>query len=175
VGIEGEERTDAVVVGVVQQDVAEQSEQREGIQHAPAHGRSGERTNDALAVIAAEIVVRLGVRGRVGEFAVVARGTPAVQAIHAAHDHRSLKGNAEKGVRDAPMMGEAIHRSAQTPEGVEVRHLGGEGHRQRGVRRFAVQPGAREASARQDVRHRLHVCSIAAMVECKCENSSGFG
>jgi dihydroxyacetone kinase len=59
-------------------------------------------------------------------------------------------------MRDAAMMLKSLDRSAQTPQGVNVRKLGGHDHGERGIRRSPIQSGSRKASAGKKMRYRLH-------------------
>ena len=71
-------------------------------------------------------------------------------------DDTGLNGDADEGVRDATMVGEARDRPVERPEGVEVWRLGGEGHGEGGVGRLAVEPGAGETCAGHQVGDGFH-------------------
>ncbi len=70
------------------------------------------------------------------------------------------QGRAKKGVRDAAVMLEAGHRPAESPEHIQVGRLGGQGHGQRSVGRFAIKAGAAEACAGKEMRDGFHGSAV---------------
>jgi len=79
-----------------------------------------------------------------------------VKEIHAGNNKRGFHRNADKGMRNAAMMLKRGDRAAQAPQCIDVRKLGPNGHRQRGVGRTAVQAAPRQACTRKNVGDRLH-------------------
>jgi len=136
VRVEGEEWTDAVVVGEVQEEMTEQRQQREGVEQAPTDGSGG----------------------LYGGFA----GAPAMQAVDCSDDDGRFKRDAEEGVCDAAVMLEAGNWAANAPEGVYVGEFGSDGHSQCGVGGTAIKSRARKTRAGKDVRDRFHVRKLVA-------------
>ena len=80
----------------------------------------------------------------------------AVVCVEGEGDEGGFKGDAEEGVGDAAMMLESGERAACGPEGVDVGELGCDGHGGGGVRGSAVEAGAGEDGADQDMRYWFH-------------------
>ena len=148
-GVEGKEGTEAVVVGPIEQEMAEKSHEGEEIQLAPADGKEA-----ALA-----LAVLLGCAGGNVAGIAFAAASPAVPDPDDGEDHSGVDGEAEEGVGPAAMMGEAGDGTAEGPDGVEVGSLGGEDHGEGGVGGAAIEAGAGEAGAGEAVRQRVHESS----------------
>lgn len=118
------ERPDAVVVGEVEKDVAQTGETGEKEENSPA-------------------------RREIWIFQLAAAQTP--QETDEAHNHDGIDRNSEKGMREATMMGKTEGGSAQTAEYVEVWGFGGERERKRGQGGLAIESGASQTSAGQEV------------------------
>ena len=71
-------------------------------------------------------------------------------------DHEGNQRRAEQRVGEAAMVLKGNQRPAKAPEDVEVGRFGGECHGQRGVRGFAVEAGAAEACAGEEMGDWFH-------------------
>ena len=79
-----------------------------------------------------------------------------MQAINGRNYNRSFNRNSNKSMRDPTMMLKTRHWSAQAPDGIDVRKLRSHSHRQRGIRRTAIEACTGKARASEDVRDRFH-------------------
>ncbi len=68
----------------------------------------------------------------------------------------ATRGAPSKRVGEAAMMLERDQRSAKAPQDIEVGGFGGQGHGQRGVRGLAIEAGAAQACAGEEVGDRFH-------------------
>jgi hypothetical protein len=73
------------------------------------------------------------------------------QQIDEADHHDSVDWHAEERMRKATMMREPERRAAETAEDVQVWSFGGERERKRSQSSLAVEPGASQAGAGQEV------------------------
>ena len=126
VGIPGREGPHAVVVGEVEQDVAERGEEREAPEENPARRDGGLFSADMMEAPAEE------------------------------RDHEGDHGRADERVGESAMVLEADQRPAESPEDVEVGGFRGECHGQRGVRGLAIEAGAAQACAGEEVGDWFH-------------------
>jgi DNA ligase (NAD+) len=139
--VEGEEGAYAVVVGPVEEEMAEEGDEGEEVEQAPADG------GGAFAGCGLVGLDRLGAG---------AAGSPAMDEVDGGYDDCGFEGQAEEGVGPAAMVLEGGDGTVDGPEGIEVGGFGGEGHGYGGVGCFAVEPGTREAGSGHEVRHRFH-------------------
>ncbi len=148
VGVEGKEGANAVVVGPVEQDVAEKGDEGEAVEEAPADRGlwSGDVGGGGV-----EGLVGDGVR--MGLFSVRA---PAVEEPDGADDDGGFERYADEGVGDAAVVLEGCDGAAYGPEGVEVGGFGGDRHRDGGVGSLAVEAGAGEDGSRHEVGDGFH-------------------
>jgi hypothetical protein len=79
--------------------------------------------------------------------AIAPRLQPAINEPHQADHHPGQNGRGQKGVGDAAMVLQFLHRPPQRPENVDVGGLCGQHRGQRGMSRLAVQPGAADAGS----------------------------
>lgn len=119
-GVEGEEGTDAVVVGPVEEDVAEEGDEGEGVEEGPANG------GDAFS----------------WQSGGIATGAPAVDEPDGTDYDGCFEGKADEGVGPAAMVLEGSDGTVDGPEDVEVGDLSGDDHGDGGVGGFAVAAGA---------------------------------
>ena len=73
------------------------------------------------------------------------------QEIDEADYYHGIKRNPEEGMGEAAVVSEAKGPAAKTSNDVEIRRLCGERQRERGERRLAVESGAPQARAGQEV------------------------
>ena len=117
-------RTDAVVVGEIEQDVAETGEAGVEEKQSPAWRKLW-----------------------IFQFAP----SPTPEQVYKTNDHSSVEWNPEERVGEAAMMGEAERGAAETAKHVDVGSFSGERKRERGQRGLAVESGASHTSAGQKV------------------------
>jgi hypothetical protein len=137
-GVEGEKGADAVVVGVVEEDVAEEGDEGEEIEARPVDRCGG------------------GCLRAMGIAGLLAIQEQAVGEPEEADDCCGFEGDAEEGVGDASMVLEDGDGALEGPEDVDVGKLGGDGHGGGGVGGFAVEAGAGEDGSGHDVGERVH-------------------
>ena len=99
----------AVVVGVVQQDVAEQRKQAKQVKRAPCRRRLRQR----LAVVGMAVIG--------GQASLRAAHPYAMHYVTAGHHQGCFDRDAGKRVGDAAVMLEAFDRTAQAPKRIDVR------------------------------------------------------
>ena len=117
------ERAHAVVIGEVEQNVAESGEAGVEEEQSPA-------------------------RWEVRIFHLASAQTP--DQIDEADYYGGVEWKSEEGVGEAAMVGEGEGRATEAAEDVQVRSLGGERERERGQRRLAVESGAAQACASRE-------------------------
>jgi hypothetical protein len=69
---------------------------------------------------------------------------------------KSYQWRAQEGVGKSAVMLEGRYRSAKTPENIDVRRLGRQGHGQRGVGGSAIEASAAETCAGKEMRDGFH-------------------
>ena len=136
-GVERGEGAQAVVVGVVEEQVAAKSDEGEEPEQAPADGSGG------------RFGQKFGERG-------CATFAPVVEEIDEGDDEGGFELEAEEGVGPAAVMLEGGDGAADGAEVVEVRSLGGEGHGEGGVGGPAVEAGTGEDGAGHEVGKGIH-------------------
>ena len=141
-GVEGEEGADAVGVGPVEQEMAEQGDEREAIEETPSDGRGLFALMEGLLV---------GLRA----FSAQA---PAMVEPYETYDYGCFEWQADEGVGPAAMMLEVCDGAANQPQSIEVGSFGGQGHREGGVGGLAVEAGAGEDGTGHEVGDGFHVC-----------------
>ena len=129
--IEGSEGTDAVVVGVVEKDVAEECDEGEDVEARPVDG------------------------GGLFE-GFVSLEAPAVEEPEGACDYGGFERDAEEGVGEASMVLECGDGAFECPEDIDVGKGGADGHGGGGVGGFAVEAGAGEDGSGHEVSYRVH-------------------
>jgi len=137
-GVEGEEGTDAVVVGVVEEDVAEQGDESEEVKAGPVDG-GGVTCLPAMGIarfLAAEV--------------------PAVEEPEEGDDNCGFDGDTYEGVGEATVVLEGGDGAFEGPEDVDVGECRGDGHGGGGVGGFAVEAGAGEDGSGHDVSEWVH-------------------
>ncbi len=135
-GIEGEEGADAIVVGPVEQDVAQSGDECSEIDPLPT---------DRLRL---KPRWGSGFSGWGGQSSLgAAMFDPAVIEPGGAHGCGGNEGHRNESVGDAAMMFEAFDGASESPDDVEVGGFSGEDCGQRGVGSFAIKTGAADAGA----------------------------
>ena len=144
-GIEGEEGADSVVVGPVKEDVAEGCDESSEIDPLPSDGlRPGTHWGS-------------GFRRRSGFSSTGATAfDPAVVEPGGTYRGRGNEGHGDESVGDAAMVLETFDGAGKSPDDVEVGGFGGEHGSQRGVGSFAIESGASDAGAGQEVGDGFH-------------------
>ena len=141
--IEGKKGADAVVVGPVEQDVAESGDERGEVDPEPAH-----------RLMPARRAVRPVVERRGS--AKASTLSPTMEEPGCSRDRSGDEGDCDEGMRDAAMMLQLFDGPGETPDDVEVGGFGGQHGGQRGVGGFAIESGAADAGAGKEVRDGLH-------------------
>ncbi len=119
-------RPQTVIVGVVQEQVAEVGDEREEPEQQPSRRNRRLLSSQTMK-------------------------TPAEERDHERDERRS-----QKCVGEAAMMLKGDQRPAEAPRDVEVRRFGGQGHGQRGICGLAVEAGAAQACAGEEVGDGFH-------------------
>ena len=122
------EGADAIVVGEVEEDVAEA-------------GQAGVEEEESPA------------RREIGIFYFAAAKTP--DEIDEADYRCGVEWNSKEGVREAAMMREAKGRAADAAQDIEIRGFGGERERERGKGGLTIESGASHTRAGQEVGDRF--------------------
>ena len=152
--IEGREGAEAVVVSEVQGEVAEEGEESERVEQAPADGGVGE-------------LIALGFRGSLQP--------DAVENVYGCDDYAGFNGESDEAVGDSAMVLKAGDGAEEAPEGVDVGEFGAYRHGEGGVGRASIESGAGHAGTRQDVCNGFHAgASLARDGHGLHEPGTGF-
>ena len=122
------EGANPVVVGEIEQDVAETGQA--GVEEQPAPARR-----------------------QVGVVEFAASKTP--YEVHESDYRQGVERHSDEGMGESAMVGEAEGRAAKSADHVEVGRFGRQRQSERGQRRLAVQSGASQAGAGQEVSKRF--------------------
>ena len=158
VSIEREERTDAVVVGPVKQDVTERGDACGEIEPAPANSRCACHPERRSPRRPSRRICGcfFGSRSIGRHITSLAASPPPVEQPHRADHDSGNHRHGPEGVRDAAMVLELVDRAAESPKNVEVGGLCGQNGRKRSVGRLAVESGAAQACAGKQMSDRFH-------------------
>jgi len=154
--IEGKERSQAIVVRPVEQQVAQSCDEGREVKPAPADGLGLQALRDGRAGF------EMSCRQPGSATALL----PEMQQSNQAHNDRGDDRGANKRMRNAAMMLQLFNGPAKSPEYVHVGSFGCQHGGQRGVGRFAVQPGAANAGAGKKMRDGFH-SGLQLILTCK--------